>query len=121
MIKRFVVALAISMLAGLPHAAHATDPLPAPALSTAAEADVPDQLVGTWVREKSDANTYQKITLTLRGDGTYTKALEARVNGAPYGGTHDGTWSARGSVVYLSGDGNWPRITHDLSEFRKAE
>ena len=57
----------------------------------------------------------------LRGDGTYTKTLEARVNGAPYGGTHDGTWSARGTTVYLSGDGNWPHITHDLSEFRKVD
>ena len=80
-----------------------------------------DQLAGTWVRERSDSNTYQKITLTLRGDGTYTKVLVAQVNGAPYGGTHDGTWTAKGTVVSLSGDGNWPRITHDLAEFKKVE
>ncbi len=79
------------------------------------------QLTGTWVREKSDAATYQKITLVLRADGTYTKTLVARVNGAPYGGAHNGTWSARGSVVSLSGDGNWPPISHDLAEFRREE
>jgi len=77
------------------------------------------RLAGTWRYATSDANTSQKITLTLRSDGTYSKMLDARVNGASYGGTHDGTWTARGMVVSLSGDGNWPALTHDLSSFTK--
>lgn len=85
-----------------------------------AQADGASRLAGTWIREKSDSYTYQKITLVLRSDGTYTKTLVARVNGAPYGGTHSGNWTARGSMVHLSGDGNWPAVDHDLSEFQRA-
>lgn len=78
------------------------------------------QLAGVWIRVRSDGSTYQKITLILREDGTYTKTLEARVNGSNYGGTHQGTWTARGTVVSLSGDGNWPALTHDLAEFQRS-
>jgi hypothetical protein len=77
------------------------------------------RLAGTWRYATRDASTSQKITLVLRGDGTYTKTLEARVNAADYGGTHSGTWTAKGMVVHLSGDGNWPAYTHDLSTFTK--
>ncbi len=77
------------------------------------------RLAGTWRYQNSDTYTFQKITLVLRADGTYTKTLEARVNGSPYGGTHSGTWTASGTVVNLSGDGNWPAYSHDLSTFRK--
>lgn len=77
-------------------------------------------LVGTWQYEGGDAGGQQKITLTLRADHSYTKTLDANVQGSHYGGTHSGTWSARGMVVDLSGDGNWPPYTHDLSSFRKV-
>jgi hypothetical protein len=77
------------------------------------------RLVGTWRYSTSDANTSEKISLVLRDDGTYTKTLDAKVNGVPYGGTHSGKWTARGLVVSLSGDGNWPPYTHDLARFQK--
>ena len=76
-------------------------------------------LAGTWDYERSDAGGQEKITLILRADHSYTKTLEANVQGSHYGGTHSGTWTARGMVVSLSGDGNWPPYTHDLSLFRK--
>jgi len=76
-------------------------------------------LVGTWEYDGGDAGAQQKITLILRSDHSYTKTLEAHVQGANYGGTHSGTWTANGKVVRLSGDDNWPPYTHDLSLFRK--
>ena len=77
------------------------------------------QYVGTWEMESGDSGAHQKITLALRADNTYSKTLEARVGGSPYGGTHEGTWTAKGTVVNLSGDGKWPPYSHDLSQFRK--
>jgi hypothetical protein len=77
------------------------------------------RLAGTWRYQTRDATTSQRIVLILRSDGSYTKTLDARVNGANYGGTHSGTWTANGTVVSLSGDGNWPAYTHDLSTFQK--
>ena len=87
-----------------------------------ASAQVSDShdLPGTWEYEGGDGSAHQKITLILRSDQTYTKTLEAKVNGASYGGTHSGTWTADGMAVRLSGDGNWPPYTHDLSRFRKV-
>jgi hypothetical protein len=81
--------------------------------------DSRSRLVGTWRYETADDRTYQKITLNLNGNGTYTKTLDARVDGAKYGGTHSGTWTASGTVVALSGDGHFPAITHDLATFTK--
>jgi len=79
------------------------------------------QYVGTWERNgPNDSRATQRIILELRADGTYTKTLNATVDGKPYGGTHSGTWKARGTTVDLSGDGNWPSISHDLREFRKV-
>jgi hypothetical protein len=82
-------------------------------------ADSRSGLVGTWKYQTSDGPTYQAITLTLKSDGTYTKTLDAQVGGAKYGGTHSGTWTASGTVVALSGDGNFPAFTHDLATFTK--
>lgn len=77
-------------------------------------------LVGAWHFSGGDLSAHQTIDLELRGDGTYTKEFSATVQGAPYGGTHSGTWTARGMVVYLSGDGNWPAVSHDLSRFTRV-
>lgn len=79
----------------------------------------PYALVGTWHYEASDIRTHQAIDLVLNADGTYTKTLSSVVDGTPYGGTHSGTWTADGMSVHLSGDGQWPAYTHDLSTFRK--
>ena len=78
------------------------------------------ELVGTWHYEGGDSGGQQKIDLELRSDGTYSKTLVAYVRGHRYGGQHEGTWTAQGSMVHLSGDGNWPPYDHDLSLFRKT-
>jgi hypothetical protein len=83
-------------------------------------ADAESDLQGTWEYNGGDAGGQQKITLILRSDHSYTKTLEAHVQGANYGGTHSGTWTADGKIVHLSGDENWPPYTHDLSLFRKV-
>lgn len=77
------------------------------------------RLAGTWRYESNDPGAHQRVLLVLRADGTYTKTLDAVVNGSKYGGKHDGTWTARGMEVRLSGDGNWPAYTHDLSTFQR--
>lgn len=76
-------------------------------------------LLGKWRYEHSDYSASETIDLVLRSDCTYTKTLDARVQGSHYGGTHDGTWTAEGTTVHLSGDGNWPPYSHDLSKFQK--
>ncbi len=89
------------------------------AFANGATADDRD-LVGTWEFQGGEGSAEQKITLTLRRDHSYTKTLEASVNGVPYGGTHSGTWNADGMNVRLSGDGNWPPYTHNLSSFHRV-
>ena len=79
------------------------------------------RLAGTWQKEVADARSSATTLLTLRADKTYTKIFRAKVDGANYGGTHDGRWSANGTVVQLSGDGNWPPTREDLREFRKLQ
>lgn len=85
-----------------------------------AESAAANALVGTWKGTAGDSYAHQYVTLELRGDGTYTKTLSAAVGGSNYGGTHEGTWKANGMTVYLSGDGNWPPYSHDLSKFQKV-
>ncbi len=82
-------------------------------------------LVGSWVGGAGDGGAAYVVELELHADGTYKKTLTAKTNNADgshsgYGGSHSGTWKAKGSVVYLSGDGNWPPYSHDLSKFRKV-
>lgn len=89
--------------------------------TTVAAAQSPYQLVGTWESDESTSRTQKHVELFLRGDGTYTKILAARVDGLPYGGTHDGTWTNQGMLVYLSGDGNWPATTEDLRNMQKVK
>jgi hypothetical protein len=86
-------------------------------ISTAYE-DVDQSLVGKWVFVKGDAGATYRITLILRGNGGYTKTLETNIGA---GGTHSGTWTSEGTVVHLSGDGNWPAYSHDLAQFQKVE
>jgi hypothetical protein len=86
------------------------------------------ELIGTWVYEDAGSVHYTRIEITLRPDGTYTKTLQGRTPGwggggtgiGGLGGTHQGRWTAKGMVVDLSGDGNWPQSTHDLSSFRRV-
>ena len=78
-------------------------------------------LTGTWEYERGDGGGQEKITLTMSTDHSYTKTLDATVQGSHYGGTHSGNWTATGMVVSLSGDDNWPASTHDLSLFRKVQ
>jgi len=92
-----------------------------PQLLQAAQDDQASRLAGTWQKEVSDAYTSATTILTLRSDKTYTKVFRSKVGGAPYGGTHDGTWTANGMVVQLSGDGNWPATRENLREFRKLQ
>jgi hypothetical protein len=94
-------------------------------LITAAHAesqDASDQLVGVWEGDgPSDSSAQQHTILELRADHTYTKTLNATVNGAHYGGTHSGTWTARGMIVDLSGDGNYPAYSQNLHSMRKVK
>jgi hypothetical protein len=86
-------------------------------------------LVGTWVSEDSGSAHYTRIEITLRPDGTYTKTLRARTPGwggggtgvGGLGGTQEGRWTASGMVVQLSGDGNWPASSHNLSSFTRVQ
>ena len=73
--------------------------------------------VGTWQGGYGDAGATYRVTLTLNGDGTYRKTLATNIG---VGGAHSGTWSLKGTTVYLSGDGNWPPYSHDLSTFLKV-
>jgi hypothetical protein len=79
-------------------------------------------LVGVWFKETADLSSFQRLKLTLRPDGTYTKESWMRMSAYGTGyipGRHDGTWRSSGSVVYLSGDGNYPASNHDLSGFER--
>lgn len=85
-------------------------------------------LIGTWVYEDAGSVHYTRIEITLRPDGTYMKTMRARTPGwggggtgiGGLGGTQQGRWTAIGMVVHLSGDGNWPPSTHDLSSFSRV-
>ncbi len=81
-----------------------------------------DPLVGVWEGDgPSDARARQHTVLELRADHTYTKTLRASVDGVDYGGTHSGTWTARGMTVDLSGDGHYPASTQDLRALQKVK
>jgi len=116
-------ATTVAALAALLLAATGCGSSPSGAPYSRSSADAPSNrkaLAGTYYYEGGDSGGYQKITLTLRSDGTYTKVLNAAVPGlSGLGGTHSGTWTASGTSVTLSGDGNFPAFTHDLSAFRK--
>ena len=92
-------------------------------LLSRASAQSASDLAGTWEGQGlSDSRARQFITLELRADGTYTKTLDSVVDGKHYGGTHSGTWKFLSSrQVFLSGDGNWPSYTQDLSLLRKVK
>lgn len=101
-----------------------------PAANTVSDASSRAPLVGLWVQESSSAVTYSRIDLLLRADGSYTKRLLTRTpmmtggqlgSGPSIGGTHSGTWTAYGTIVHLSGDGNWPAYQHDLRLFTKRQ
>ena len=83
-----------------------------------------DGLIGTWIGGSGNGGDYAsyQITLSLRDDGTYTKTLSAGGYGGMkgFGGTHQGTWTCSGTIVYLSGDGNWPASTVNLAAFRRV-
>lgn len=82
-----------------------------------------DQTV--WRNGTFDDRTASNTILVLRSDGTYTKHFGAAVGGFPvsgnFGGTHEGTWHAEGSRIFLSGDGNWPPYIEDLQNFTQLE
>jgi hypothetical protein len=101
-------------------------------VSASASAAASNSLVGTWRYESASLSHYQEIVLDLHPNGTYDKRFRARSSqymsiggightgtGPTMGGDHSGTWTANGSIVRLSGDGNWPPVTHDLSQFTR--
>ena len=77
--------------------------------------------IGTWQREINDSTGDTKITLQLRGDGSYTKNMDAVLRGREFHGSENGSWSADGPVVRCSGDGNYPVSTHDLRYYKKLQ
>jgi hypothetical protein len=80
-----------------------------------------DPLAGVWEGDgPSDARAQQHTVLELRSDHTYTKTLRAIIDGVNYGGTHSGTWTARGMIVDLSGYGNYPSSSRDLRSMHKV-
>jgi hypothetical protein len=84
--------------------------------------DATDQIVGVWEGDgPNDARAQQHTVLELRPDHTYTKTLRATVDGVNYGGTHSGTWTARGMIVDLTGDGNYPAYSQDLRSMHKVK
>jgi hypothetical protein len=96
-----------------------------PRLAVSAETAPPviSPVVGVWFQD-SDGNVSanQKLTITIRPDGTYTKESVMRVPAYGIGNipsSHNGTWTAQGTVVRLSGDGRYPGSTHDLSTFTR--
>jgi hypothetical protein len=87
-----------------------------------AAAQSAEELIGTWEGYgPSDSRAKQYTILELRADGTYTKTLDAVVDGKHYGGTHSGTFKSRGLLVYLSGDGNYGPYTQDLRYLKKVK
>ena len=76
--------------------------------------------LGTWQREVSDSTGTTRITLELRGNGSYTKNLDAVLKGREFHGADNGTWSADGPVVHCSGDGDSPPSNHDLRYYQKV-
>jgi len=91
-------------------------------LVQSAAAQSNNELVGTWEGHgPSDNRAKQHVVLELRSDNTYTKTLDAVVDGKHYGGTHSGEYKARGKTVYLSGNKDWPPSNHDLSTMRKVK
>lgn len=83
--------------------------------------DEADTLVGVWEGDgPSDARAQQHTVLELHADHTYTKTLRASVDGVAYGGTHSGTWTSRGNIVNLSGDGDYPPYSQDLRLMHKV-
>ena len=91
--------------------------------------DSRQNLVGTWHRTVVNANMTSSEDVELRGDGTYTSRLHyvvvrgSRLEG---GGVHDGSWSATGTRVQLSGgpgtdgSGSWPPTVLDLQQYQKV-
>ena len=86
-------------------------------------------LVGTWHRAVANANMTSVEDLELRGDGTYTsrhRMVVVRGWRQEYGGVHDGSWSAIGTTVQLSGGrgtdgtGSFPPVTLDLRQYQKV-
>jgi hypothetical protein len=77
------------------------------------------KLSGSWHYEGGDGGGREVIDLDLSSDDTYTKTLDAVVGSSQYGGTHEGTWTADGNLVHLSGGGKWPPFDHDLSSFQR--
>ena len=78
-----------------------------------------DPHLGTWQREVSDSTGRTRIVLELRGNGTYTKSLDAYLKGQSFQATEEGTWTANGPLVRLSGDGSRPPSGHDLRNYQK--
>jgi class 3 adenylate cyclase len=81
-------------------------------------------LVGTWEIASGDKGAAEVTLLELHADGTYKKTLSANVKNFDgtsnsYGTTHNGRWRSRGSIVYLSGDGNSPEYLQDLTKARR--
>ena len=98
---------------------------PRPPVSAETAPPVISPVVGVWFQD-SDGNVSanQKLTITIRPDGTYTKESVMRVPAYGIGNipsSHNGTWTAQGMVVRLSGDGRYPGSTHDLSTFTRLQ
>lgn len=93
-----------------------------PVTSVPATSPAIDPLVGVWFKETANLSAFERLTITLRPDRTYTKESLMRMSAYGTGyipAKHDGTWRAEGSTVILSGDGRYPGSTHDLSTFTK--
>ncbi len=73
-----------------------------------------------WLKTAGDNSAFSTTTLILRSDGTYTKKLEASLQGV-FGGIHLGRWTQQGDILHLSGDGNWPPCTENLTLFHREK
>ena len=87
-------------------------------LSACGDASHPAELVGTWETDGGG----RSVRLELRADGTYSELVGFPAAGMMVPG--EGTWTASGRVVSLSGSGTpdgWKPHTRDLNEFSKVD
>lgn len=87
-------------------------------LAACGDASRPAELVGTWTVNGGG----RSVRLELRADGTYSELVEISAAGMMVPG--EGTWTASGRVVSLSGSGTpdgWKPHTRDLGEFSKVD
>jgi hypothetical protein len=79
-------------------------------------------VAGEWKLDKSDGYNTQQHWITLKNDGTYEKVMKGRAIGVGLAGAtiEEGTWTATGMTVHLSGDKRFAPSTIDLTKWQRG-